>query len=734
MILRNMSIGRKLLLSGIFGSAVPLILYGTITVWQGGRNEAIAKRICTQLASEGVTHIVEGCYSVAATQQELLEQTVAANLKVAANELASEGGIAMGQDAVVWQARNQLTSVEQTVQLPRILIGKQPVVPNTDPKTPSPIVDKVRSLVGGACTLFQRMNEAGDMLRVVTNVETKDGKRAINTFIPALNPDGKPNPVVQTVLRGEPFVGRAFVVNAWYITAYEPIKGPDGKITGMLFVGVPEQSAKGVRESILKTVVGKTGYVCVIDSKGTYVMSQGGKRDGEVIWDAKDANNRLFIQEIVKKALVLKPDEVAEDRYPWKNAEDPQPRMKYVKFKYYPHWDWILIAGLYESELDEAALAIHSANIRSNLMLAGVFAACLVVVCLAWLFIARGITRPIRRAADMLKDISDGEGDLTRRLEVVGRNEIGDLATYFNRFVEKLQGIITSIAGNTVTLAGSSTELSATATQLAGGATETETQSAAVAASADVLTHSMNGMAASAEQMSENVKTVAAAVEEMTVSIGEVASNAEQAASVADQASRLADASNQKVAKLGGAAEEIGKIIVAIQDIAEQTNLLALNATIEAARAGDAGKGFAVVANEVKELARQTAEATESIRKSIVGIQDSIGDTVQSIGEISHVIKEVNSVSRVIASAVEEQSITTKEIAQNVAQTSVAAATVSQGVAQSAAASQDIARTIGGVSNAAQQTAQGASHTQMSGRELSRIAEELKVLVGQFRV
>jgi methyl-accepting chemotaxis protein len=348
--------------------------------------------------------------------------------------------------------------------------------------------------------------------------------------------------------------------------------------------------------------------------------------------------------------------------------------------------------------------------------------------------ITRMIVKPINRTVNMIKDIAQGEGDLTKRLDASAKDEIGDLARWFNTFVEKLQGIIKQIAGNAKTLAGSSTELSATANQLASGAEETTNQSGTVASAAEQMAANMNNMAAATEQMTTNVKTVAAATEEMTASISEIAKNAEQASTVAGNAATMAQSSNETIGQLGNAADEIGKVIQVIQDIAEQTNLLALNATIEAARAGDAGKGFAVVATEVKELAKQTAEATEDIRGKIEGIQSSTGLAVKSIGSISEVIQQVNEISRTIASAVEEQSVTTKEIAQNVAQTSSAAETVSVGVTQSAMASKEITQNIAGVDQAAKQTAQGAAQTQTAGVELSKLAEELQTLVGQFKV
>jgi methyl-accepting chemotaxis protein len=219
----------------------------------------------------------------------------------------------------------------------------------------------------------------------------------------------------------------------------------------------------------------------------------------------------------------------------------------------------------------------------------------------------------------------------------------------------------------------------------------------------------------------------------MTASIAEVARTAQQAADVAQNATQLAEASHQKIGQLGAAADVIGKVIQVIQDIAEQTNLLALNATIEAARAGDAGKGFAVVATEVKELAKQTAGATEDIRKQIVGIQGSSTEAVRSIGEISKVIEDVNDISRMIASAVEEQSITTKEIAKNVAENSLVAETVAGGVAESATVTQEIARGIAELDQVVKQTALGATATLHSGNEVAQIAEQLGALVGQFK-
>jgi methyl-accepting chemotaxis protein len=728
------TLGRKLTFFGLAGSIVPLLVFGGIARWQGVKCQRAAESECSKLALADLDHIVQGVHGMLASQQEMLQKEIEAKLNVASNELTAAGGVTLADDRVSWEARNQFTGAAQKVELPKMLVGTEPIVANANLQSPSPLVDKVKALVGSGCTLFQRMNAAGDMLRVATNVQTKDGQRAINTFIPVVDAEGKRNPVVQAVMSGNRYVGRAFVVDSWCVTAYEPVKGKDGAIVGMLYVGVPETSAKSVRQQIMKVAVGTTGYVYVLDSRGTYVVSQGGKRDGEVIMDAKDADGNYFIREIVKKALALKPGETGEQQYTWQNPGEAAPRKKIARIGYFAPWDWIIAAGSYDEEFRTAERTIIATNRRGNTIMATVFGVCLVILPLLWILISRKITSPVRQTVAVLKDISEGEGDLTKRLAVTTRDEMGDLAQYFNQFVEKLHGIIKLVTANIDTVATSASGLSVTATQLASGAAQTTTQSAQVAAAAEQTSTSMHSMVAATEEMSSNVRTVSAAIEEFTTSVSEVAKSAERAAKAAADASQLVGASNIQIQDLGKAAEEIGKVIEVIQDIAEQTNLLALNATIEAARAGESGRGFAVVATEVKELAKQTATATEDIRQRIHAIQGSTHRAVNSMSGISDVIGQVNELSRIIATAVEEQSITTREIAQNIGHSSTAAQTVAQGVAESASASQEIARIIVDVDRAARQAAEGAAHTQASGRELTTVAEELQSLVAQFQV
>jgi len=352
-----------------------------------------------------------------------------------------------------------------------------------------------------------------------------------------------------------------------------------------------------------------------------------------------------------------------------------------------------------------------------------------IVYCLKFIAIL-----PIKRVVDGLKDMAQGEGDLTRRLRIKDMDEIGVLAAWFNVFVEKLQDLIKDIASTSVTLSSSSDELSKLSGDMTKGAHGLSQNSNSVAAASEEMTTNMNSVASAMEEASSNVSIVASSTEQMSFTINEIATNSERARGISDKAVVQVEGATKRVKELGEAAREIDKVTETITDISDQTNLLALNATIEAARAGEHGKGFAVVANEIKELAKQTSEATLDIKNKISGIQQSTSDTVFSIDQISMVIREIENIVSTIASSIEEQSATTKEIATNVAQASIGLGEVNQNVAQSSYVSAEISREIANVNITAGKMTDSSSRVNVNADDLSGLAHKLRELVDRFKV
>jgi methyl-accepting chemotaxis protein len=345
--------------------------------------------------------------------------------------------------------------------------------------------------------------------------------------------------------------------------------------------------------------------------------------------------------------------------------------------------------------ITESAIWVLMLSVGGVLVLGSVIA--------VWL--SRQMARAVRALLDQANAVADG--DLTRDdLQVRTRDELGELTTAINKMSGSLKRMILAITESAVQVATASQQLNVTSQQITANSAETSAQ-------ADVVSKA-------AQAVSQNLQTVATGAEEMGASIKEIAKNATEAAKVATSAVKVAEATTTTVSKLGDSSTEIGQVIKVITSIAQQTNLLALNATIEAARAGEAGKGFAVVANEVKELAKETAKATEDISRKIEAIQTDTKAAVDAIATISGVINQVNDISSTIATAVEEQNATTNEMSRN--------------VSEAAQGSGEITSNIAGMAAAAQGTTHGATDTQKSSQQLVETSTQLRRLVEQFRV
>jgi len=371
------------------------------------------------------------------------------------------------------------------------------------------------------------------------------------------------------------------------------------------------------------------------------------------------------------------------------------------------------------------------------------------------------ITKPISKVTDSLKNISEGEGDLTQRIAYKSNDEIGDLVSYFNKLMDALQGPIGETKATVNNLASAAEQLSSVSRELSSSSEETLNQTAEVIRRMELMSTNINAMASgaeessvnasevagAAEQMSVNMNTIAASIEEMTASINQISGNAREANMVANKATEKSNETTKVMSMLGIAAKEIGQVTDVIKKIADKTNLLALNATIEAAGAGEAGKGFAVVAGEIKELANQSAKSADDITRRIEGIQIGANNAAKVIEEVSKIITTISSSVEAIAGHVDQQTKASNEIANNVTQANLGAKRVAGAISEVAKGSRDIAENasdaarrvdqasadVGYVSQAAKESSQGSAQVNSSATDLAKMADYLQNLVGKFK-
>lgn len=408
----NISIKKKILglvvLTAIF---VSFIIYVLMYYFSNNIADNLQEKSKNEIYSN-IKLINQSIYKSCEITDQVLTKNLIYKLDEYKKNISNRGNINIGGGNVNWIAINQFTKEKTTITLPQVLIGSTWLGQIKDFANKQSIVDDFNE-ENFTFTIFQRMNEKGDMLRVATNVKTNDGTRAIGTYIPMNNADGSNSSILTAVLNNKPYFGNAFVLNDYYQSVYEPLKDKNGNIIGMLYVGVSLKTAEKLREFILNTKIGKSGYAYVLSGsgarKGFYIISKDGKRDGENILETKDESGKSIIKDIIIQATSNNEGEISLINYPWKNNDDNVVENKLVAISYFKPFDWVIGVGVNQSQINESLDIVTSGFNMLFIYIALAVLFVVVIIIVITSILSNKISKPITDSTHIMKLIAKGQ-------------------------------------------------------------------------------------------------------------------------------------------------------------------------------------------------------------------------------------------------------------------------------------------------------------------------------------
>lgn len=680
--LNNVQFTTKLFIAVVLISAVSILI-------TSGNAIRMADNGLYTLGEGAMKDIHQSAYNSLIMYDRNIRQKLDGDMVLLEQQLKSRGAIYldegnMRQERLV----NQVTGAVTSKEVPQLQAGVSVINGYFD------IVDNVEAISGASATIFQLVDDK--LLRVSTTVKKLDGQRAVGTYIPSNSE------VYATIMRGETFRGKAFVVNDWYLTAYAPLRDMDNEIIGAIYVGQLMLNAQ-LKDYISETKIGP-GYFFVYEESGKMLVHptiDSTKNLYEIVPQFKGAADGFL-------------------KYDWTDGE------KTTYIKKLDEWGIYLAVGLNRIDIING---LDVTMFRNSLLVGLIVIGAGIAVTI---LLVKSINRPLKELAE--KSVQVGEGNYTINFASENKDAIGQLTNSLGVMVGKSKEMLQDIVHSSHALAAASTQLANISEHMVTNADSTTAIADEAAINAGEVSDNMNSISAAMEESTVNLDMIASASEEMGTTIKEIAENSARARVTTEEAVVSAKKSHEGVQELGEAARSIGTVTETITEISEQTNLLALNATIEAARAGEAGKGFAVVANEIKELAKQTAAATGKIKAAIDEIQKQTGTTVRDIEAITNVISDVNDIVSTIVTAVEEQSITTNEIVSNVTQASTGITEINHNVASSSKMTSMMSEGVGQVKTRSIEVKENSQQIRISADELSELSEKLTHLVSKFKI
>lgn len=689
------SLRAQLVVTGAGAVVVTAALLTAVGGWQVSGLARDAGADVDGLTGDAMTRTTQQAVTLVSTQVATVTDRMASDLRVAQQTFDRADAVSLGAPEH-WSVTDQNGGAAREVDLPQLLVGGTGFGQTTDPDVAVPVVDDIATLLDASVTVFQRVDESGEMLRVATSVRTADGLRAIGTAIAPTAADGTPNAVVAALLTGQPYYGTAQVVGQPYVTAYAPLL-VDGEVAGALFVGVPQADVdEPLRAALAEVTLGERGYLTVADADGQWVVPPPGAAAGDSAGQV-DADGTAYAPVLVEAAAELDEDETATERVDLGSAGAAS-----VQLARYAPWDWTVAAWGFDADMRAVSdeLAAGSGALVRTLLVVGLVVAVLAAGVVVW--ISGRVVGRVGRLTTALRRVAGR--DLSVEVRGEGRDEIGVMGSALGEAIDAMHSAVTRMQAGAEAVRSTAGRLDGSSGTLEEAAGRTVSRA--------------EGAAGSAAVVSTEVQTVTAAMTEMRASIESVAQDVTAASGQAGQAVGITEEAAGAADRLAASTSQIAAVLDTVTAIAGQTHLLALNASIEAARAGAAGAGFAVVAGEVKDLAQQTSSAIGTIAPVLEAVTRDAVDVQTSVARISQVVTTVDGLQGAVSAVVEQQSATTSEIERN--------------LLVAAESTTDIAGSAADVAQAAGQAFDGAAEVRQAVVTLADVAEELAAGAADF--
>jgi methyl-accepting chemotaxis protein WspA len=735
----KLNLRRKMLGLAFLAAALPVVVI-LILLFQLDRTVArAAEEELNSIAGDAIIQTAKDVYALCDTANRLMTRSALSDLVLARRLLDEQGSAELSGEVVTWEIVNQRTGERQSARLPQLVIGGRPLGQVRDFNRMVPVVDSMKSLIGASCSIFQKIGERGDMLRIATNLEDQTGQRAIGTYIPMTDPEGGASPILAAILRGQPFAGPAEAMGELVIAAYEPITDRQGRVIGMLGVSIDPEALATLRKTILGIKVGKTGYVCVVGSKGNrrgrYIISRNGERDGESIWNDVDAEGKPFVQDQLAKAVKQPAGEPTLEHYLWKNEDEPEPRGKIASLVYFEPWDWVVNVGTYQDDYlaarSEVAATIHklvwTLAIVGFLLLGGALAVAVVL--------SDKATRPLGVTIDVANRIAAGDlnqarvelNSATRFMPADGNGRFFQNADETSQLLDAFRTMTVSLDSLVGQVQRSGIQVTTSTTQIAASARQLEAAVAEQAASTREVTATSREISRTAEDLSRLMNDVGNQLNDTAAGAESGRSNLSRMEIAMRELAKATALITSRLATINDRANKISCVVVTINKISDQTNLLSLNAAIEAEKAGEYGKGFSVVAREISRLADQTAVATQDIEYVVKEMQSSVTTGVMEMDKFAEQVKK--GVGEV-AGIGEELS----KIIDQVRNLEPQFETVQENMVNQSHSAQQINESMTQLSQVADQTKESLQEFRSATEQLNEAVQGLQGEVSRFRI